>query len=103
MVSNNLNKDTKRSLFRVFVDTTTAKLTIYREIVAHATKLRELRNGKTRQNKNAGAGRSSRQVGGSARGLPRKALNKGLKELQLADALKAAREKAAVKRKLAVE
>ena len=73
----------------------------YRDIAPRATTLSKLRNGKTRHNKNAGRG--SRQVGGSARVLSRKVLNEGLKKLELAEALKVAREKAAAERKLAAE
>ena len=45
MVSDNHNNDIKRSLFQVFVDTTTAKLTTYHDIAARATILSKLRNG----------------------------------------------------------
>ena len=91
----------KRSLFQAFVDTTTAKLTTYCDITPHATTLSKLRKGKTKYNENAGRG--SRQVGGSAKVLSRKVLNKGLKQLELAQPLKAACEKPAAECKLATE
>lgn len=99
LLSKDLDDGAKRSLFRSFVDTTTAKITTYRDIEPRALTLHKLRNGKTRRK----ITRGSKQVGGSARVLSRKELNEALKKLELAEAAKATREQAALERKLAAE
>lgn len=101
IVSHSLDKGTQRSLFQYFVDTTTAKLTTYRNITTRTTTFSKLHNGKTRHNKNTGHG--SRQVGRSARVLSHKVLNKRLKRLKVNEALKADLDKAAAEHKLAAE
>ena len=101
MVSDNLDKGTQRSLFQAFVDITNAKLTTYPDIPPPANTFSKICNGKTRHNKNAQRG--YRQVGRSARVPSHKVLNKQLKKLELAKALKESREQAAAERKLAVE
>ena len=92
-----IDNGTKRSLFRSFVDATTAKLTTYRDIAPRATTLNKLRNGKTRTRG------SSKQVGGKARVLSRAVLNEGIRKAELAAATKAAREQAALENRLAAE
>ena len=92
-----IDNGTKRSLFRSFVDATTAKLTTYRDIAPRATTLNKLRSGKTRTRG------SSKQVGGKARVLSRAVLNEGIRKAELAAATKAAREQAALENRLAAE
>lgn len=92
-----IDKGAKRSLFQSFVDTTTAKLTTYRNIVPRTTTLNKLRNGKTCK-----AHGPSRHIG-TGRVLSRQVLNEGLTKLELAEATKIAREQAALERKLAAE
>ena len=97
MLDKELNNGTKISVFQSFVDSTTAKLTTYRDIAPRATTLNKLRSGKTRTTRGP-----SKQVG-SGRVLSRKMLNEGLKKLELAEEARVGREQLALERKLAVE
>ena len=97
MLDDELDKGAKVSLFQSFVDTATAKIAAYRDIAPRAMTLNKLRSGKTRIKRGP-----SRQVG-TGRVLSRKVLNESLKKLELAEAAKVAREKAAEERKLAAE
>ena len=92
-----IDNGTKRSLFRSFVDATTAKLTTYRDIAPRATTLNKLRSGKTRTRG------SYKQVGGKARVLSRAVLNESISKAELAVATKATREQAALENRLAAE
>ena len=98
MLDDTLDKGAKISLFQSFVDIATTKIATYRDIAPRAVTLNKLRNGKTRTKRNG----PSRQVG-TGRVLSRKVLNESLKKLELAEAAKVAREKAAEERRLAAE
>lgn len=94
-----IDNGTKVSLLQSLVDVATAKIATYRDIAPRAVTLNKLRNGKTRVNRGRGP---SRQVG-TARVLSRKVLNESLQKLEQVEAEKAARDKAALERKLAME
>lgn len=91
LFSDDVDKETKRSLFQSLVDITTAKITTYRDIAPRVAALNKLRSGKIRR---ASTNRGSKQIG-NARVLSRKVLNEGLKQLELAETAKAEREHAA--------
>ena len=97
MLDNAVDNGAKIAQFQSLVDLVTTKLAAYRDIAPRAETLNKLRNGKTRKNRGP-----SRQVG-TGRVLSRKLLNEGLKKLEIAEAARAAREKAALERKLAAE
>ena len=96
-LDNAIDNGAKIAQFQSLVDLVTTKLAAYRDIAPRAETLNKLRNGKTRKNRGP-----SRQVG-TGRVLSRKLLNEGLKRLEIAEAARAAREKAAFERKLAAE
>ena len=97
MLDNAIDNGAKIAQFQSLVDLVTTKLAAYRDIAPRAETLNKLRNGKTRKNRGP-----SRQVG-TGRVLSRKLLNEGLKRLEIAEAARAVREKAAFERKLAAE
>ena len=97
ILDDELDKGTKVTLFQSLVDITTTKIAAYRDIAPRAVTLNKLRSGKTRVKHGP-----SRQVG-TGRVLSHKVLNDSLKKLELAEAVKVAREKAAEERKLVAE
>ena len=97
ILDDSIDNGAKVSLFQSLVDIATAKIATYHDIAPRATTLNTLRNGKTRTNRGP-----SRRVG-TGRVLSLKLLNEGLKKLELAEAAKIQREKAALKRRLVAD
>ena len=97
IMNDDLDKGAKVAVFQSLIDVATDKIATYRDIAPRALTLTKLRNGKTRTKRGP-----SRQVG-TGRVLSRKVLNEGLKKLELAEAARVVREKAALERRLASE